>query len=281
MERTQWLVAGWGTDSGVNGSNPYLYLSDDQRQVRAGSTEQFEAESTWRGGDVFCVSYNGHEWLLSGLGSGTLPRFGDGNHMSLATFNGTTFTDYSTKIPNQHDYILYANAWNGKYWLVGGGLVTDGVLFSFNGSATIDLTKKIRSTVPSFGAVQAIAWNGTTWLIGGNNFLASFDGTHFHDLTSNLVGPLGMTKSALSVNSITWDRSTWIIGGGATRARVGWQPAWLVEYGAWGVRKLPLPAADERESQYSIGGNLRELHSGWWVRKLTRCCSGLLEWKHR
>jgi hypothetical protein len=239
---TQWLVAGWGVDSGVNGSNPYLYLYDGQRQVPAGSTDQYKAESTWRGGAVFCVSYNGHEWLLSGLGSGYLPRFGDTNHMSLATFNGTTFTDYSSKVPNQYDYILYANAWNGKYWLVGGGLVSDGILFSFNGSATIDLTKEIQRDVPSFGAVQALAWNGVTWLIGGNTFLADFDGVHFHDLTSSLVGPLGISKSAFSVNAIVWDQGIWIIGGGSTRARVGWQPAWLVEYGVRGVQRLPLPA---------------------------------------
>ena len=238
----EWLVAGWGVNSGVNGSNPYLYQYDGKRQIDTSAESQFAAESSWRGGDVFAVSFNGHEWLLSGLGSGYLSGYGDDNHMSLATFNGSTFKDFSNKVPDQGDYILYANAWNGKYWLVGGGLAVNGVLFSFTDSATKDLTNEIRDAVPSFGAVQAIAWNGVIWLIGGDHFLASFDGFRFHDLTSSLLKPLGLSEYALSVNSIVWNQGTWIIGGGITRARVGFQSAWLVEFNAYGVHRLPLPA---------------------------------------
>jgi len=238
---TQWLISGWGVDPGVNGSNPYLYLYDGQRQILAGSTNEYAPESTWRGGDIFCVSYNGHEWLLSGLGSGYLPGYVRGNHMALATFNGSTFIDYSAIVPNQADYILYANAWNGKYWLVGGGFAGSGALFTFNGTATVDLTNQTQQAVPSFNAVQAIAWNGTSWLIGGDNFLAEFDGVHFRDLTSSLLASLGIGQYGLSVNSIVWNGWTWIIAGGPTRASLDRQAAWLAEYNEWGFLTLPLP----------------------------------------
>lgn len=97
---SQWLVSGWGTSPGPNGSNPYIYLYDGTTQVVAGSLNQYESESSWHGGDVFAASHNGRYWLLSGMGSDTLPSFYKGrpvNHLSLATFDGYNFTDLSDR----------------------------------------------------------------------------------------------------------------------------------------------------------------------------------------
>ncbi len=68
--------------------------------------------------------------------------------MSLGTFNGSVFTDLSSLVPDQQDAILYANAWNGQYWLVGGGYKRIGVLFTFDGSNFVDLTTQADSRDP-------------------------------------------------------------------------------------------------------------------------------------
>lgn len=232
---SQWLVSGWGDDDGPNGSNPYIYLYDGMNQVPAGSLNLYQAESTWHGGDVFATSYNGKEWLLSGLGSGVLPSFSslEKNHMSLALFDGYDFTDLSALVPRQRDAILYTNAWNGRYWLVGGGFIEDGVLLSFDGTNIVDLTGPIAQSVSNFGSVQAVAWNGYSWLIGGENFLASYDGSRFTDLTGRLDSVLKLNRSCCTtVNAIAWNGAEWLIGGGAPVAQTSDSQAWLVTYSA-------------------------------------------------
>ena len=100
--------------------------------------------------------------------------------MSLGTFNGHVFTDLSSFVPDQRDAILYTNAWNGQYWLVGGGYKQNGVLFTFNGSRFVDLTAQAESKISSFASVQSVGWNGSDWLIGGVGFLAEYDGHTLH-----------------------------------------------------------------------------------------------------
>jgi len=191
----------------------------------------FQAETTWLGGDVFAASSNGRYWLLSGLGSGNLTSYANSNHMSLAIFDGSTFTDLSARVPNQRDDILYANAWNGEYWLVGGGFGTDGVLFTYDGRTIVNLTKFIAQAVPSFGSVQSIAWNGLFWLIGGVGFLAAYDGHQFTDLTTGLDSVLGPDVAyGSSVNTIAWNGFEWMLGGGTPVAQIGYSQAWLVNY---------------------------------------------------
>ena len=178
---SQLLVSGWGSDDDSPG--PYIWLYNGAHVVTSGSLDNYGKASSWSGGDIFSASYNGKEWLLSGLGSGPLPPYSDEaiNHMSLGTFNGSTFTDLSSLVPEQQDAILYANAWNGQYWLVGGGYLGVDVLFTFNGSTIIDLTEEAMKAIPSMGSVQSIAWNGDYWLIGGIGFLAKYDGHNFVD----------------------------------------------------------------------------------------------------
>ena len=236
---SQWLVSGWGIDKGANGSNPYIYLYNGQNQVVAGSTDQFQAEETWRGGDIFATSYNGRQWLLSGLGSGNLSQYGVANHMSLSLFDGNRFTDLSSSIPDQTDEILYANSWNGKYWLIGGGYGDDGILLSFDGKQVVDLTDPIAEAVPNFSSIQSIAWNGSYWLIGGVNFLAGYDGNQFTDLTNKLYDVLSRgTSCCSSVNAIAWNGEEWMIGGGTPVAQTTNSHAWLAEYSGNGFTDL-------------------------------------------
>ncbi len=232
---SQWLVSGWGDDDGPNGSDPYIYLYDGQNQVLGGSLNQYDAESSWHGGDVFAASYNGREWLLSGLGSGVLPSFSSQqrNHMSLSIFDGYDFTDLSSWVPRQRDAILYTNAWNGKYWLVGGGYDENGILFSFDGSKIVDLSDQIGPSVSNFGSIQAVAWNGYYWLVGGRSFLAAYDGYTFTDLTDKLDSVLRLNSGCCAiVNAIAWNGAEWMIGGGAPIAQMSNSQAWLVTYSA-------------------------------------------------
>jgi hypothetical protein len=254
---SQWLISGWGTQPGNHGSNPYIYLYDGERQVEASSLSQYDSEASWHGGDIFAASYNGKYWLLSGMGSDTLPGLDTGepvNHMSIATFDGYNFTDLSGKVPRQQDGILYANAWNGTHWLLGGGYANSGVLLSFEGTTIVDLTDHISATVRSFASVQSIAWNGKYWLIGGIGFLAKFDGHNFVDLTSQLRSALhahlvnaasivdtmatsGWSRhmSQLTVNAMVWNGSSWLLGGGSPVAQLTPNVAWLASYGPNGL----------------------------------------------
>ena len=250
---SQWLISGWGTDPGAEGSDPYLFIYNGEGQVAAGSLDQYASEASWHGGDVFAVSYNGKYWLLSGMGSDTLPGFYSNqpvNHMALATFDGYKFNDLSARVPDQQaDAILYSNAWNGTHWMIGGGYDGLGILFAFDGKNIVDLTDRIAQSVTSFSSVQTIRWNGHYWLIGGVGFLARFDGHNFVDLTEQLQSvfqthPTGTTLPIeqapimgtlrrpfpLIVNAIAWNGSTWMLGGGAPVAQRTPNVAWLASY---------------------------------------------------
>ena len=231
---SQWLISGWGEDlQTANGSNPYIFLYNGLHQVVGGSLNQYQAETTWHGGDIFGASSDGDDWLVSGLGSGNLTSYGNSNHMSLALFNGTDFTDLSAMLPNQRDAILYTNAWNGKYWLIGGGFYGTGALYSFNGSNIVDLAPMLSDAVRSFGSVQSVAWNGYYWLVGGVNFLAAYDGHRFQDLTPRLDDVLELNGGCCGpVNAIAWDGEEWVLGGGTPVAQVSSSHAWLAKYAA-------------------------------------------------
>ena len=226
---SQWLISGWGTDDASTG--PYIFIYDGANIIAEHSLDYYGEASSWNGGDVFAASYNGKEWLLSGLGSGLLSSYGSSNHMALSIFNGNNFTDLSGSIPKQRDRILYTNAWNGQYWLVGGGYMDTGVLFLFDGRRIVDLTNQIAQSVPDFGSVQALAWNGYYWLIGGVHFLAAYDGYEFTDLTNRLDSVLTSSGSCYTtVNAIAWNGAEWMLGGGTPVAQTDYSQAWLATY---------------------------------------------------
>jgi len=223
---SQLLVSGWGTDDASLG--PYICLYAGSHIVTEGSLDQYGEALSWSGGDVFSASYNGKEWLLSGLGSGPLGAYTE-NHMALGTFTGSTFTDLSTLVPDQHDAILYTNSWNGQYWLVGGGYLRNGVLLAYDGNKVADLTQEAESTISNFASVQSIGWNGSDWLIGGIGFLAEYNGHTFVDLTQQLEN--SVSNEFQSVNAIAWNGESWMIGGGAPIAQLTpTSTAWIATY---------------------------------------------------
>jgi len=230
---SDWLISGWGSDDQSVSPNPYLYVFNGTNALSDNVEDAAEAE--WNGGDVFSISSNGSEWFLSGMGSGILGSVSPApsNHLSAGFFNGTTFTDLSSELPDQMDGILYASAFGDNKWLVGGGYEGDGVLFSFNGTGFSDLTTKISSSIPEFSSIQSIGWNGQYWLIGGTGFFAMYNNSVFTDLTPSLgdVLPSQVRLSQYSVNAIDWNGSDWIIGGGAAVALSSFAShAWLVGY---------------------------------------------------
>lgn len=231
-----WLISGWGeNDSLASPSNPYLDLFNGT--VLSDNPSNVSQEAEWDGGDIFASSSNGTDWFVSGLGSGVLPSYNKGvtNHFSAGLFNGTTFTDLSSELPQQWDGILYSNAYNGSEWLVGGGWNYAGVLFAFNGTRFTDLTTQLESKGGHSGSITSIGWNGQYWLIGGTGFLAMYNGSSFTDLTNNLNQSVNLNEGQMNgmdaVNAIAWNGTTWLLGGGTPVADdTGPSSAWLAAF---------------------------------------------------
>jgi FlaG/FlaF family flagellin (archaellin) len=192
--------------------------------------------------------------------------------MSLATFDGYNFSDLSSDIPNQWDAILYANAWNGQYWLVGGGWEgNEGVIFRYNGTNLTDLSFQLHSVIPH--SVQAIGWNGEYWLIGGVGFLVKYDGQNFTDLTPELdkaINPrnaLNYTECCNSVNALKWNGNSWVIGGGAPVAITEPLTAWIATYnhGTFTDLSSLLPAYVINPAQNSSVLSVTYANESWFI----------------
>ncbi len=135
---SDWLISGWGANEEPASPNPYLYLFNGDGVING--SLNVSSESEWKGADIFAASSNGTSWLVSGMGSGILSSTTQSafrrppspvNHLSAGIFNGKSFTDLTSRLPVQMDGILYANAYNGSNWLVGGGYENQGVLLSY------------------------------------------------------------------------------------------------------------------------------------------------------
>ena len=243
---SDWLITGWGSGNS-NGLNPYFDIYNNQAQSElyfSNYTQDSAAEQEWSGGDIFSATWNGSTWLLTGMGSGVLNPGGAAiNHYSMAflTSNGT-FIDLSQSIPQDMDGILYASAWNGFNWLVGGGWYgfNTGALYQVTPTGAIeDMTSMITQWVPNFSTVQSIEWNGTDWMIGGVGFLALYNPSTgaVYDLTGALDSVLNTNDSldnsmTNAVNSIVWTNDTWMLAGGAPVGFDGSenQTAWVASY---------------------------------------------------
>ena len=236
---SNWLISGWGSGKYLN---PYISLYNETTtgKTHLGNYSEIGTlEQEWAGGDVFAVGWNGTDWLLTGMGSGSLVPGGyPTNHMSIGVLSSNgTFTDLSPQIPNQQDLILYANAWNGQYWLIGGGWFgfSVGALYVLSGDGLTDITSQIASAVSTFNSIQSIAWNGHDFLIGGVGFLAEYNGSTFTDLTPQLNSALDMSHSLNNiannaVNSIAWMGTYWMLAGGtpvAYSSNISNQSAWV------------------------------------------------------
>jgi len=254
---SQWLISGFSARGTI--LSPIINLYDTSMNAVPYNLTLINSKmSTWWGGDIFTSSYGGKgNWLVAGLGSGCLPSFQPGcksnqggstgcgnttcdNHMALGLFNGSNFIDLSgatALAKEQADYILYASAWNGHFWLVGGGYGGGEILFKYNPSTDsfTFLTSSIRAATGASGSVTSIAWNGTDWLIGGEGFLAQYNGKAFISLTSNLNAALGsgfQLSGSNAVNKIVWNKASklWVLGGGLAIALTGANRGWVASY---------------------------------------------------
>lgn len=308
-----WFVSGWGTNGNDSSpsylQNPYFHVYATNGTLLSGRDPSINVsqEDEWKGGDIFAASSNGTEWFVSGMGSGILPSYSPlaTNHLSVGLINDSYFTDLSSLLSRQMDGILYTNAYGGGEWLVGGGWMYKGVLFSFNGTCFTDLTSEISSAVPTFHSVTSIAWNGQYWLIGGAGFVARYNGSSFTDLTSELNNSLDTevdkisTTGLNSVNAIVWNGSDWLLGGGLTDGYVGGPSyAWLAAYNSSAFADLTnlLPAYAQHPSSISsvlwiayvsgkgcwiVGGYsgghglLLEVQSNWIVQDLSGMVAGM------
>jgi len=266
---SEWLISGFGSNSNSDLSpNPFLYLFNGNTSLN--DTIEDSAESEWHGGDIFAASPNGSEWFVSGMGSGVLvPSTVPTNHYSAGLFNGTTFIDLTSKLPEQSDGILYANAFNGTEWLVGGGWeYGPGVLFAFDGTRFTDLTSQVMRSVAQFGSVQSISWNGKYWLIGGIGFLAMYNGSKFVDLTSGLDQSINGGLGLDAVNSIAWNGTAWLLGGGLPVAvDEGQSIAWLSSYDAVNFSNLTKLLPDYAV-QPRLGSSILSIassHGSWFI----------------
>ncbi len=267
---SQLIISGWGhTQDG----DPYVATFSAQMAPLPSRPIQ---NSQWTGGDVFSASYNGKEWLLTGMDAGPFVTNGSlfsHNHMAFGIYDAAGFTDLSALIPHQQVGVLYTGRWNGSYWLVGGGYVARplhsafGVLFLFNGTAVVDLTEQIKKAVPEFGSVQKAAWNGAYWLIGGVGFLAKYDGVVFTDLTPQLQNALSGGQ-IYAVNSMGWNGSMWMLAGGAPKGVVESSTAWVVSYDAASgfAEQFSMQASDSSILSLSKSGDLWAF-SGYMNRK--------------
>ena len=261
-----------------------MFLFDQNMNPVEFNTAKINSEmASWSGGDVFTASWGGeNNWLVAGLGSGDI--CGE-NHMSLGLFNGSNFIDLSSRLPCE-DFILYASAWNGVYWLVGGGYTSSGaVLYSYTPSNnTLNTLSPLLSKAlgSDFHPVTSIAWNGKYWLIGGMGFLVKLDAGKVTNLTKK-VNEVTSDKLQYpnSVNSIVWDSSakTWYFGGGlpmSLTSSLGGksEQAWVASYLTSGTgsfkdlttKAIPSEVLENFEFSGAVDGTRRIVFGrNWWI----------------
>jgi hypothetical protein len=150
--------------------------------------------------------------------------------------------------------------------LMGGGYLSDGRIFTFDGSRIVDLTTQAKDAIPSFASVQSIEWNGNYWLIGGVGFLAQYNGHNFVDLTQQLKTALGKADF-YSVNAIAWNGQEWMIGGGAPVALVAPSQAWMAAYNSAGFVDLSftLPLYISNATQTSSILTITAANESWII----------------
>ncbi|MGA8605023.1 MAG: hypothetical protein WB788_08215 [Thermoplasmata archaeon] len=111
---------------------------------------------------------------------------------------------------------VYAIAWNGSSWLIGGqrspGGADQGVLIALSGGTVTNLTGRVADHFAG-GGVWSVGWNGTSWLIGGNSSkaatLVAWNNGSFTDLSSRVVGH----GSQPWVQMLVWNGGEWMVGG--------------------------------------------------------------------
>ena len=172
-------------------------------QLVLSNANQF-AETTgvidW-GGGVRSIDYDNTNsiWLIGGDGG------------KINKYDGSFFTNLTTKLVNFGTSSVAAVKANGTYWLVGG----DGP--SLNKWDGLNTWTDIKAGLVNFtGNIRAIAWKIATpsyWLIGGTSAsINKYDGTTFTDLSASLKSS-GNFASTNDIRAIGWNGSYWLIVG--------------------------------------------------------------------
>ncbi len=111
---------------------------------------------------------------------------------------------------------VYAIAWNGTGWLIGGqrsqGVKNEGALVSLYHGRITNLSGAVASAFRG-GGIWAVAWNGTGWLVGGNSSagpaLVSWSANGARNLSSLPVSH----GSDGWVQLLVWNGFEWLVGG--------------------------------------------------------------------
>lgn len=173
----------------------------------------------FRPGVMLSGSSNTTTTFLGGIGV-----YSQVSGFSLPVFAALTSSSAGPTVVNETSVVesyffeggVYAIAWNGSSWLIGGqrspGGADQGVLVALSGNAVTNLTGSIANDFAG-GGVWSVGWNGTSWLIGGNSsktatLLGLSDGS-FTDLSSRLVGH----GSHPWVQMLAWNGDEWMVGG--------------------------------------------------------------------
>jgi hypothetical protein len=125
--------------------------------------------------------YNGL-WMIGGM-----LKLGFGNQGWLNSWDGTTFTDLSSNLPNDAQYrgkVDYIEH-NASYWVF--GLGTESTLVTYDGSAW---TIYIYPQLPAPSAATSIkpVWTGHEWLLI-YDYVVEWDGSKFTNITSLFPKP--------------------------------------------------------------------------------------------
>ncbi len=171
------------------------------------STEDLtnETSTSFGGGGVFPVGWNGSAWLMAGQST-----IGNVTEGSAASWESGRFTDLTPVVgPYFEDQGIWIAGWDGHGWLLGGNNTQGAVLVYLQGDTVTNLTSLLPDNVPTRW-IQALAWNGTGWLVGGQGIFGSFEDGRYTNLLP--ASPFA-SGAALAMD---WNGTAWLVGGSPT-----------------------------------------------------------------
>jgi len=187
------------------------------------------------------IAYDGHTWLVGGGD----PFLRQTSSPKLNSYNGTEFTDLSSKVQNYRGSIQ-ALAGNGSSWLIGinglpspqGGALdinpgeTTTALLRYDGNGATEIASTTSRPDLTGTQTRDIAWNGSYWLIAYESVGGSEASPIRGPLKSRLLRYEGSTLTELTVGkllhysifTLAWNGTTWLVPvyGNATNQTTLW-----------------------------------------------------------
>jgi len=106
----------------------------------------------------YTYGWNGNYWLIGGTVWHNVT--GINGKFKLVRYDGNNFTLINHETGNGLNSIN-AIAWNGRYWLLGGG----NTLWKYNGKKITDLSGELHSLTGNSFYIKTIKWSNGYWLI--------------------------------------------------------------------------------------------------------------------